>query len=416
MWHVAGIEVKPRNYDIIVLTFLFLTFAFIVVCLRLYARAFVIRNLGIDDYLIITATITAIYLQYAVMEQIRFDFGFGLEKISERPFTKTTHQYLVTHVVAMAEIKLSFLFQYRRIFQSPPAKRIINIILIWFIVYGAFAIFSCIFTCWPVARYWDESITGPGGCLDRVILQWVLNVVNIINDFILFFLPMPFLKSLHVKPRVRAALIAVFAAGGLVCIISIIRLRYLAFIDPGIKPGDVTSVDQSGYFNNASLWSCLEIYIGIICACVAGIKPLFSKLLSGPDALSGETSRTLRTGTGFGRTGTRGQMSRHISAAISNDSVPLRSFIRDLDDSHNQKYPHSDDVELQSVPAGNDRHRFEILIERTVDVRSVKGDDDGSVKDLGVRVACEGETHLSRRSSIDVTPNMIHTHGKLLPG
>ena len=84
--------------------------------------------------------------------------------------------------------------------------------MIYLGAYAAFCIGSSIFTCVPVAKYWDDNI--PGGCINRSNLHYGIAAVNIINDFVLLCIPYPFLKKLNITKRAKYVLIGVFACGG----------------------------------------------------------------------------------------------------------------------------------------------------------------------------------------------------------
>ena len=109
--------------------------------------------------------------------------------------------------------KLSILFQYKRVFHTPAMQRSVLVFLIWMSLYSLACLFTTVFTCVPLAKYWDDS--APGGCLNRTALQYCFAGLNIIHDFILLIMPLPFLKSLKIDRRSKIVLIGVFACGGL---------------------------------------------------------------------------------------------------------------------------------------------------------------------------------------------------------
>lgn len=109
-------------------------------------------------------------------------------------------------------VKFSILTQYKRIFETRSAAKLFTGLLIYLGVYAAFCLGSSVFTCVPVAKYWDNTI--PGGCINRSNLHYAIAAVNILNDFILLCIPYPFLKKLNITRRAKYVLIGVFACGG----------------------------------------------------------------------------------------------------------------------------------------------------------------------------------------------------------
>lgn len=61
MWDIGGIPIVERNHGLVVSQFLFTTLAVLAVCLRLFTRGALVRNLGLDDYFASFAMVGAFY-------------------------------------------------------------------------------------------------------------------------------------------------------------------------------------------------------------------------------------------------------------------------------------------------------------------------------------------------------------------
>lgn len=120
---------------------------------------------------------------------------------------------IVAYTVTHFSVKFSILFQCKRIFTQRRAHRLFLSLIIYLAVYCAFCVLSSIITCWPVAKYWDDSI--PGGCINRSALHYAFAGINIMNDIALLVSPMPFLSTLQIARRAKIVLMGVFACGGL---------------------------------------------------------------------------------------------------------------------------------------------------------------------------------------------------------
>lgn len=57
MWYVGGIQIDSRNYGLVFTSLFFTSLAFLIVSLRMSARAFLVRNVGADDILICLAVV-----------------------------------------------------------------------------------------------------------------------------------------------------------------------------------------------------------------------------------------------------------------------------------------------------------------------------------------------------------------------
>lgn len=104
-----------------------------------------------------------------------------------------------------------------------PSERLV---LVSYYILGFCAIFttasfivSCL-QCTPVSYTWDQlnpNIYGTtkGVCMNQKALQFTLSVVNIVTDCVVWLLPVKMVWNIHLPPRERWSLIAVFSFGGL---------------------------------------------------------------------------------------------------------------------------------------------------------------------------------------------------------
>jgi len=82
-------------------------------------------------------------------------------------------------------------------------------------------------------------------------------------DLVVFILPIPKLVKLQVDRTRRVGICLTFLIGLFVTICSAIRLQYLTTLD------NFTNVTY--HYNNVGLWTGLEAYLGIVCACMPAI-------------------------------------------------------------------------------------------------------------------------------------------------
>lgn len=96
------------------------------------------------------------------------------------------------------------------------------------------------------------------------------------TDILILILPMPIIWRLQVPLRNKVILSLIFGFGSVICIISIIRLKklFLYTTAPMMAP----PFDSDGPLNNGEpiLYTILESCLGIICACLIIMKPIFT--------------------------------------------------------------------------------------------------------------------------------------------
>lgn len=94
---------------------------------------------------------------------------------------------------------------------------------------------------------------------------------NVIIDFVLVIMPLPYVWRLHTSLYQRLILASMFALGLFICIVSIVRLTMVMAIE---------SSDNNVTYNlrDFMLWSTVEVNIGLVCACLPSMRQ-FLKLV-----------------------------------------------------------------------------------------------------------------------------------------
>jgi len=110
-------------------------------------------------------------------------------------------------------VKISILLQYLRI-TIDKHVRIACKIFIALAVFNCFqTFFTGIFSCYPVAKFWDDRI--PGGCVNKARLWYANAGINIFQDISLIVLPIFILRKLALPRREKISLIFILGLGGL---------------------------------------------------------------------------------------------------------------------------------------------------------------------------------------------------------
>ena len=148
-------------------------------------------------------------------------------------------------------------------------------------VAGTALTFLNIFQCRPVKAGY-ENIDAVTHCTDIVTLYLSSAPVNIITDLALLFLPMPILTAMRLPRNEKIILVITFSFGAFVAVVDVIRIAYLQSASLARLQDPTSSImaRQADFSWNASLsfmWSAIEVHVGIICACVPGIKPLATR-------------------------------------------------------------------------------------------------------------------------------------------
>jgi hypothetical protein len=110
--------------------------------------------------------------------------------------------------------KLSILLFYRRLSPNAQYMRIVKIVIGVSIAFGIAVTLGDIFQCAPVAFVYDTSIPG-GKCIYQMAFFKSTAIINIVNDFIVFVLPLPTLWRLKLPMAQKLALGFILGLGAL---------------------------------------------------------------------------------------------------------------------------------------------------------------------------------------------------------
>ncbi|KAH8687891.1 hypothetical protein BGZ60DRAFT_522527 [Tricladium varicosporioides] len=244
--------------------------AMLVFLLRLYARAFVVRSFGLDDYFIIGGALgsTAILVTVPIM----FNLGIGLHIT-----TLTNHEGFygrqaawipqIFYYFALAFIKCSIVALYTRLVTDDKHLQILYWLGGFVMLHGIIVSIVTAHMCSPISIIWGPTF--PVGCIDLLTFNYFNAAFHILTDLLLALLPIPVLTKLQLSTKRKIALGTVFAAGGLTIAATICRQVY-NFIA-------LTQLDFSWNWAPTELVTNLEINMGIICASIPAIQALFKK-------------------------------------------------------------------------------------------------------------------------------------------
>ena len=158
--------------------------------------------------------------------------------------------------------------------------------MIFVVVAAVACVLASIFQCNPIHKAWDAAGTIPGRCINVNALFFANAGLDIVQDAIIYILPMRMLYKLQIPKRQKIALMMVFAVGGFVVITGMVRLNSLKIAqntpDPSCEPVLSYKLMRNPNIhpdNNfgAAVWSAIESNIGVVCASLPHFKPLIDR-------------------------------------------------------------------------------------------------------------------------------------------
>ncbi|KAH8696952.1 hypothetical protein GQ44DRAFT_665978 [Phaeosphaeriaceae sp. PMI808] len=196
--------------------------------LRFYTARFIIRQVRVDDYLIISAWFLA--LVYSITTSINTQYGFG-RHLWDVPFSVFNSNCLKVmaisgtfYVISIMLTKLSILAFFVRFVPLGNLQVIIYITMAIVAIYSLVTSFQWVYACRPLEKYWDLTITG-GSCINWLKIGVFSGVMNTITDSIILILPVIILRNLRLPKWQKISIIIVLMTGGFVVVASVVRLK-----------------------------------------------------------------------------------------------------------------------------------------------------------------------------------------------
>ncbi|KAF2102286.1 hypothetical protein NA57DRAFT_54204 [Rhizodiscina lignyota] len=289
---------EARNVLIVVSTVM-TAVATIVYFVRLSARYFIVKQIGIDDIMMgVAVAITCGYLAEIYIAWASYGLGKHGTELSLNQMVgilKMTLAIETTYYGIVNAIKASILLLYLRIAITSFFKRA----CLWTLAFVAcFFLASEVATlaqCVPLNKAWDLTGTVKGNCINTTAFFYSTSGIHIVLDCWLIALPIRTLLSIQRPTEEKLALVFIFGMGIFSATASIVRLYSIRVFTQSKDP-----------FHDAvpvNLWSMVEVNVAIICASIPALKCLVSRNQRDrtrgytADKKSGSSMITSRSGT-----------------------------------------------------------------------------------------------------------------------
>ncbi|KAL7269264.1 hypothetical protein RUND412_008082 [Rhizina undulata] len=243
---------------------------------RLYVRTKMVGSVGADDWTILLATCISIAMSAVSIVEVQYGAGRHMLAIPPPDFTYGMMLNFITQVLALsaaALVKMSICLFLLRLAIEPLYRRICYGILIFTGAYTIAGTIAMSYQCTPLSHFWDKRVEGNCMSSDSLIaIVYTISVLGIMTDFFLVVLPVPMVWNVKIPKRQKAILCLILGLGAFSSTASIVKMTYN--INYGKIGGDF--LWDSTYL---TIWSILEIDIGIITASMPALKPLFKHVL-----------------------------------------------------------------------------------------------------------------------------------------
>ncbi|KAM3081752.1 hypothetical protein ACMFMG_005198 [Clarireedia jacksonii] len=222
--------------------------------LRLYVRLRIIRDVGVDDYLMIGAMVILFTQMMVIIPEVHFGAGRHVQYIVPASnISRGLHFNFVTQplcVIGLCLAKLSIGFFLLRLALAKKYK---------YFIYGVL-----IFT----------GLSATGNLFEvRGILQFHPLGVSVLTDLIFALLPIPMIWGVQLKWRVKIGVYGILSLGIFATAAAFVKISFL------------TTYGQHGDFlydsSDLTIWTTVEICTAMIAACIPPLKHLIKSVFTG---------------------------------------------------------------------------------------------------------------------------------------
>ncbi|KAH6651625.1 hypothetical protein BKA67DRAFT_692892 [Truncatella angustata] len=270
----APIRNKTVEYNAVSTTLMAIACIFVLVRLG-YKKFFTQIDLGLDDWFIFLTLINCVPSAVINVSLLSYNgLGRDIWTLTPDQITDFARAFFIITLLYFSEVfvlKLSLLFFYLRIFPGRGIRRVILCTVAFDVLFGVGFIVTALLQCRPISYNWTNwRGEGGGQCIDISAVAWANAAVSIALDLFMLGIPLSQLRELklHWKKKIGVALM--FVVGTFVTIVSIIRLASLVEFRE--------STNLSWDYFGVSMWSTVEITIGIICACMPSMRLILVRI------------------------------------------------------------------------------------------------------------------------------------------
>ncbi|KEF56349.1 uncharacterized protein A1O9_07930 [Exophiala aquamarina CBS 119918] len=287
--------VQDRGPVTSAVTIVMIVIATLFVAGRFFTRIYLVRSIKQDDWWMLAAWVFAVGFSASICSAVHYGLGRHKVDIPDSSFSslrKSEYAFSILYNPALMLTKTSIIVFFLSVMSKDvdPVFKWCNWLTLAVVnVFGLALTFLSIFQCRPVAAGYLYPSPPTAKCTDIVTLYLSSAPVNIITDVALLFLPMPILTGMRLPRKQKIILVVTFSFGAFVAVVDVIRIAYLqnatlsrltAAHDGSQSNGRTDeNNDFSWYASLSFMWSAVEVSLGIICACVPSLKPLFLRFM-----------------------------------------------------------------------------------------------------------------------------------------
>ncbi|GJC77167.1 integral membrane protein [Colletotrichum tofieldiae] len=261
---------ETQSPTVITVALVFAVLTFIVIALRVWARAILVRSFGPDDVFIIFAALLSWAFIAVTIRATHLGLGSHIGPVMDLGtdnfvmYLQTVWLSSIFYNACLGFVKISALALYMRLGDS-TLRRLAAVMLGVVGCQAGANVLVCIFQCSPVQAAYDITIlAAEKKCIDVNAFYLANAAVNILTDLLTYTLPIPLVIKLQVPKQQKVGLGVILCLGLFACISSVIRITFI--------PDMLINEDATWAISKPMYWSVIETNIGILAASIPSMK------------------------------------------------------------------------------------------------------------------------------------------------
>ncbi|KAI0386376.1 hypothetical protein F5Y04DRAFT_121175 [Hypomontagnella monticulosa] len=246
------------------------------VVIRIYAKAYCLRDIRIPDVFAFIAYGLYCGFIYSLLDCIH-NAGFFIDiwnyQLKNLPlYTQPNYAITILYPLVLAFLKSAILLDWCRIFVPFGTRN-----YFWWTCHALVVLnasfylamfFGWAFSCSPVEKFWIPWVDGT--CVNMLVLDIINGSLNLMTDIAAFLLPQRMIWNLNLPTKKRVGVSTIFAIGIIACIIAAIRINYcIRLYLSNSLTYDLSALD---------LWNLGEMTCGFIIFCAPSTLVAYSRV------------------------------------------------------------------------------------------------------------------------------------------
>ncbi|KAK2055186.1 CFEM domain-containing protein [Colletotrichum caudatum] len=284
----CGAPVRNRAKGYVALSNALAVMAAVCVSARFaYKILFAGLDVGWDDWFVLATLVAAMPSSVITVHGTTANgLGRDIWTLGPRQITDVLFYFYIMawlYFLQAALVKLAIIFFYMRIFPARGVQRVLWGTAVFIAAWGLAFVLTAVFQCRPIHYFWTKwDGLHEGSCASANAVSWSNASISIALDLWMLAIPLWQLRSLKLHWKKKVGVVLMFVIGTFMTVVSIIRLQSLV----NFAKGHNATMD----FLDVSVWSTIEICVGITCACLPAMRMILVKIF--PSLSSGSTLRS----------------------------------------------------------------------------------------------------------------------------